>query len=83
MSKKDRRIIQSWKNLDIIVWSRGGKRYAETQHRRIAHYADSRKIKFYSKLDYETIRSKYDKIITIDNIQDTKLGDVNLIVRNK
>lgn len=75
-------VAQKWKNVDIIVWSGGGADYARTQVRLILPAIED-KVKFYSKLDYKTIREKYNKIIAIDDIQDTRLGDVNLIVRNK
>lgn len=73
---------QQWKNVDVIVWSGGGRDYARTMAER--HVGeDLSGVYYYSKLDYERIRSKYNKIIAIDDVQDTRLGDVNLIVRNK
>lgn len=72
---------QAWKNVDIIVWSGGGAEYAERMVRRALPTISG--IKFYSKLQYKELRAKYDKIIAIDDVQDTRLGDVNLIVRNK
>ncbi len=78
-------IIQKWKNVDVIVWSGGGASYARQMV--VTHFGrafvEGSKIKFYSKLDYKEVRKKYAKIIAIDDIQDTRLGDVNLIVRNK
>ena len=74
-------LIQKWKNVDVIVWSGGGADYAETQFRR--WFPQLIGAKFYSKLDHKTIRARYAKIIAVDDIQDTRLGDVNLIVRNK
>lgn len=77
-------LVQKWKNVDVIFWSGGGASYAEHHARRmlpvLALYP---KVKFYDKQDYKTVRQKYDKIIAVDDIQDTRLGDVNLIVRNK
>ena len=73
---------QKWKNVDFIVWSGGGADYARTMFTRHI-MVDTFRIKFYSKLQYEEVRSKYDKIIAIDDVQDTRLGDINLIVRNK
>ncbi len=74
---------QNWKNVDVIVWSGGGADYARTMMKRITgQYADFN-VKYHSKLDYKELRKKYDKIIAFDDIQDTRLGDVNLIVRNK
>lgn len=72
---------QKWKNVDIIVWSGGGADYARTITNRVVPIADG--IKFHSKLEHKELRKKYAKIIAVDDIQDTRLGDVNLIVRNK
>lgn len=71
--------MQKWKNLDIIIWSGGGADYARTMIER-AGYSD---FKFHSKLEHTELRKRYDKLIAIDDIQDTRLGDINLIVRNK
>ena len=79
----DALIQQPWKNLDVIVWSGGGSDYAYTQVARRLPKKIVDSISFYSKLEYLKVKSKYDKIIAIDDIQDTRLGDVNLIVRNK
>jgi len=74
--------LQKWKNLEIIVWSGGGKQYAEQMFRDFVSN-DTSRISFHSKLEHQQLRQKYDKLIAIDDIQDTRLGDVNLIVRNK
>ena len=76
---------QKFKNVDIAVWSGGGADYAEALARKLfpAVAVERNKVRFYSKLEHERLRRKYDKIIAIDDIQDTRLGDVNLIVRNK
>lgn len=77
-------LAQKWKNVDVIFWSGGGADYAELHARRMLPVlAIYPKAKFYSKLEHELIRQKYSKLIAIDDIQDTRLGDVNLIVRNK
>ena len=78
-------LLSRFKNVHIIVWSGGGKEYAETMYNR---HIDNEQVlgvnpKFYSKLQYDEVREKYDKIIAIDDVQDTRLGDINLIVRNK
>lgn len=73
---------QSWKNVNVAIWSGGGAKYAESMFRRLFPYTTFN-VKFYSKLDHKELRKKYAKIIAIDDIQDTRLGDVNLIVRNK
>lgn len=74
-------LIQKWKNVDIIVWSGGGADYAETQFRR--WFPDLIGAKFHSKLEHKMIRERYKYIVAVDDIQDTRLGDVNMIVRNK
>lgn len=77
-------VSQKWKNVDIAVWSGGGAKYAETMARKLFPAITIEKsVKFYSKLQYIELRQKYDKIIAFDDVQDTRLGDVNLIVRNK
>lgn len=76
-------LIQPWKNVDIIVWSGGGAEYARTMVEKRLPTGDVNKVKFYSKLDHLTIMKRYHFVIAIDDIQDTALGDANLIVRNK
>jgi len=75
-------LTQKWKNVDVIVWSGGGADYARTQLERTSDFFRGRQI-WHSKLEYEQLRLKYAKIIAFDDIQDTALGDVNLIPRNK
>ena len=73
---------QRWKNLTVIIWSGGGADYARTIIRDIRpQYEDE--LKFYSKLQHKELRTKYHQLIAIDDIQDTSIGDINLIVRNK
>ena len=74
--------LQKWKNISVIVWSGGGKDYAERVFRDFISN-DTEGISFHSKLEHKELRQKYAKIIAIDDVQDTRLGDVNLIVRNK
>jgi phosphoglycolate phosphatase-like HAD superfamily hydrolase len=74
---------QNWKNVDVIVWSGGGADYARTMMDRITGPYAEFNVKYHSKLEYQELRKKYDKVIAFDDIQDTRLGDVNLIVRNK
>lgn len=74
--------LQKWKNVDVIVWSGGGADYARTMVERQTDLARGRKC-WYSKLEYKELQKKYPKIIAIDDIQDTRLGIANLIVRNK
>lgn len=75
-------IMQPWKNVDVIIWSGGGADYARTVCERHDDGFRGRNI-WHSKLEYLELRKRYDKIIAFDDIQDTRLGDVNLIVRNK
>jgi phosphoglycolate phosphatase-like HAD superfamily hydrolase len=75
-------LTQKWKNVDVIVWSGGGADYARVQLERRSDFFRGRNI-WHSKLEYDQLRKKYDKVIAFDDIQDTRLGDVNLIVRNK
>jgi len=69
-----------FKNIRILVWSGGGKQYAETITRRLG--LDKYVWRFASKLEYAEIK-RGRIIIAIDDVQDTRLGDINLIVRNK
>lgn len=73
---------QNWKNVRIVVWSGGGREYAETIVRRYGLDA-LRNLQVMGKLQYQELRDRGYRIIAIDDIQDTRLGDVNLIVRNK
>ena len=73
---------QNWKNVRIVVWSGGGREYAETIVRRYGLDA-LRNLQVMGKLQYQELRAKGCRIIAIDDIMDTRLGDVNLIVRNK
>lgn len=75
-------LTQKWKNVDVIVWSGGGADYARVQLERKSDFFRGRNI-WHSKLEYQELRKRYDKVIAFDDIQDTRLGDVNLIVRNK
>lgn len=67
-------ILATFKNTKIVIWSGGGADYARS---------------FMSRLDLPkgiTFASKLDGLrpdIAIDDIQDTALGKINLIVREK
>lgn len=73
---------QNWKNVRIVVWSGGGREYAETIVRRYGLDA-LRNLQVMGKLQYQELIDKGYKIVAIDDVQDTRLGIVNLIVRNK
>lgn len=76
--------FQKWKNVDVAIWSGGGKEYAEDITRRhLRSVSPLLNVKFYSKLEYAQLQQKYDVIVALDDIQDTAIGTANLIVRNK
>lgn len=74
-------VLSTFKNVRIVVWSGGGKQYAETWGRRLG--LDQYVWRYASKLEHEAIKVHCDHLIAIDDIQATNLGDVNLIVREK
>ena len=71
------KILHSFKNVYIIVWSGGGKDYAQRWVRllRLDDYVD----KIASKTEWKEL----DVDIAVDDIQDTAIGHINLIVREK
>lgn len=71
------RILSKFKNIKIVVWSGGGKEYAEMWGRRLG--LDEYVWRYASKTEWRGIRPD----IAIDDIQDTAIGLVNLIVHNK
>lgn len=74
-------VLSRSKNVRIVVWSGGGKQYAETWGRRLG--LDQYVWRYASKLEHEQLKQQCDFLIAIDDIQSTRLGDVNLIVREK
>lgn len=70
-----------FKNVKIVVWSGGGKKYAETIGNRLG--LDPYVWRYASKLEAPNLIALGYPIVAIDDIQDCTLGDVNLIVRNK
>lgn len=74
-------VLSHSKNVRIVVWSGGGKQYAEMWGKRLG--LDQYVWKYASKLEHEQIKAQCDFLIAIDDIQSTRLGDVNLIVREK
>ena len=74
-------VLSTYKNIRIVVWSGGGKQYAETWGKRLG--LDKYVWRYASKLEYPQLRAECDSLIAVDDIQDTELGDVNLIVREK
>lgn len=74
-------VLSSYKNIRIVVWSGGGKQYAETWGRRLE--LDKYVWRYASKLEHKELKAMCDTLIAIDDIQATRLGDINLIVREK
>lgn len=74
-------VLSTYKNISIVVWSGGGAEYAAMWGKRLG--LDKYVTKYASKLDHRQIRSQCDLLIAIDDIQATRLGDANLIVREK
>lgn len=74
-------VLSTYKNIKIVVWSGGGKQYAETWGRRLG--LDKFVWRYASKLEHKELRAMCDFLIAIDDIQATQLGDANLIVREK
>ncbi len=71
--------LSRFKNVKIYVWSGGGKAYAQ---RFMDKYGMPPKVKAASKLDASTWVYGRPQI-AIDDIQDTAIADLNLIVREK
>lgn len=73
---------QKWKNVRVVVWSGGGRDYATTIVRRLGLDALPN-LQVMGKLQYKELTDKGYTIIAVDDVQDTRLGTANLIVRNK
>lgn len=71
------RILAGFKNTKIIIWSGSGELYARqvAKEIHIVHYVDG----YASKTAHKEIKPD----IAIDDIQDTAIGKINLIVREK
>lgn len=74
------RTLSTFKNIRIVVWSGGGKDYA-ARWVRLLGIEDS-VWRVASKLEHKEIK-EHGPLIAIDDIQDTAIGDLNLIVREK
>lgn len=74
-------VLSTYKNIRIVVWSGGGKQYAEMWGKRLG--LDKYVWRYASKLEHKELKAMCDTLIAIDDIQSTRLGDVNLIVREK
>jgi len=73
------KIMAHMKNVVIIVWSGGGSQYADRFVRLygLEKYVDKTMSKIQAAMD------GFKPDIAIDDIQDTALGKINLIVREK
>jgi phosphoserine phosphatase len=69
-----------FKNSRIVIWSGGGNAYAQQQAERLA--LSPYVWKYMSKHQHTELRALGYRILAIDDIQDTAIGDLNLIVRN-
>lgn len=71
------RILKKFKNTKIVVWSGSGEIYARqvADSIGIQHWVDQ----YATKTDHALINAD----IAIDDIQDTAIGKINLIVREK
>lgn len=74
-------VLSHSKNVRIVVWSGGGKDYAAMWGRRLG--LDQYVWRYASKVEHKELRAQCDFLIAIDDIQSTRLGDANLIVREK
>lgn len=72
--------LSSFKNVKIAVWSGGGELYANMMVEALAlkPYVDA----VLAKQDWKSW-GVGKKVIAVDDIQDTNMGDINLIVREK
>ena len=71
--------LATFKNIKVMVWSGGGKAYAQ---RFMDKYGFGPKVKAASKIDASTWIYGRPQI-AIDDIQDTAIADLNLIVKEK
>lgn len=71
------RILRKFKNTEIIVWSGSGEVYARQVAREL--HVDHWVHRYATKTDHLDINAD----IAIDDIQDTAIGKINLIVREK
>jgi hydroxymethylpyrimidine pyrophosphatase-like HAD family hydrolase len=71
------RILSKFKNTKIIIWSGSGELYARqvAKECHVAQWVDG----YASKTQHKEINAD----ISIDDVQDTDIGKINLIVREK
>lgn len=70
-------ILSKFKNVTCVIWSGGGKDYAErVMHEFNSHFGKT----------FKSAHSKLEPInpdVAIDDVQECELGKINLIVREK
>lgn len=71
-------VLSTAKNIRIVVWSGGGKQYAEMWGKRLG--LDKYVWRYASKLEHEQLKTMCDHLTAVDDIQATRLGDSNVIV---
>lgn len=71
------KILSTFKNIRIVVWSGGGKEYAERWVRLLG--IEECVWRVASKTEWKEINAD----IAIDDIQDTSIGKINLICKEK
>lgn len=82
------RILSRFKNIEIVVWSGGGKSYAESIVRKLNLEKYVKRCASKNHLGKDDngkhiFEPDLKPDIAIDDIQDCELGIANLIVRNK
>lgn len=82
------RILSRFKNIEIIVWSGGGKDYAEMIVRKLdltkyVKRCESKNLVETTSEGKHMFEPTLRPDIAIDDIQDCELGMINLIVREK
>lgn len=80
------KILRSFKNARIIVWSGGGRMYAQNVCRELGidNLVHEFRSKIITPMDPTGVHSRENTVdIAIDDIQDCELGLINLIVREK
>lgn len=72
------RLLKKMKNTKLVAWSGGGRDYAQSFVN-----SDKRLQAIFGQKCYGKIGAPFKPDIAIDDIQDTALGVINLIVREK
>jgi len=72
------RLLKKMKNTKLVAWSGGGSSYAQS-----FVDSDERLQAIFGRKCYGKIGAAFKPDIAIDDVQDTALGVINLIVREK